>query len=403
MSNLNIAVYAEGCMYPSGPNGQSAVSTTITQLQQSGFTTAILGLFHIDASGDISFNNTKVFSDGGYVGQMSWPDLVNGIPAGTVTTVSTICASIGGGGVGDFANIKSIYATPDSPEKDNLISNFQKLRATFPVISIIDMDCEDAYDVPSFVAFCQTLIGLGFGITFCPYTAQDSFWNPSLAALNSSSPGAVKWWNLQCYDGGGVNAPGVWATSIVEAIPGFLCNGFILAGDWTDDSPAQVTSLMEQFKAETCVGGGFIWTLDQIIQNNASGPLAAMQAYVNAISSALPVGASIANTVWKCLNDDATTFQLRFGPLSQSGPATGVHFNYSNGVTTDICWGETPSNVDPGHLLGVYCPDNTDWNPLNGMWVGRHYEGNGTGHGIWQPSEAVNHKYQGFTMTKNTG
>ena len=44
--------------------------------------------------------------------------------------------------------------------------------ATFPAIDGIDMDCEETYDVPSFAAFCKMLIGIGFGITFCPYISD---------------------------------------------------------------------------------------------------------------------------------------------------------------------------------------------------------------------------------------
>lgn len=300
MSRLNFAVYAEGCMYPNTNNKQS-VQQTISQLQNSGFYTAILGLFHIGRNdneigayqnpGDIYFNNTLVFSDGEFVGYRgygkdpSWPDLVASIKGGTV---STVCASIGGGGVFDYTTIAEIYHNNgNSFDKTNLEKNFRTMKTVLPDISIIDMDNEDNWtDVDSFVAFCKMLIDIGFAITFCPYTDK-SFWTDSLKALNTSNPGAVKWWNLQCYDGGAPNDPATWASAITSAIPGFSTDGYILAGDWTNDTPAGVQALMSGFQKESCVGGGFIWTLDNIIEQNLSDPGKQMTAYVDAISVGL--------------------------------------------------------------------------------------------------------------------
>ena len=148
------------------------------------------------------------------------------------------------------------------------------------------MDCEETYDETSFVAFCQMLIRKGFGITFCPYT-MESFWNNSLAALNSSNRGAVKWWNLQCYDGGGGNNPVNWANDIKRTIPEFNTNNFIIAGDWTNSGAEGVVNLMTTFKNENSVGGGFIWALDHIIQSNQANPLEGMKSYANAITAGL--------------------------------------------------------------------------------------------------------------------
>lgn len=284
MSKFNFAVYAEGCMYPASP----AVKATITQLQASGFTAPILSLFHIGRDyqisptqimGDIYFNDTLIISQGRYVGDPAWPAMINAMLGGTVKQV---CASIGGGGVMDYETLQKIYAdNGKSFDNTNLMANFQCFRKTFPAIGLIDMDCEETYDTRSFVAFCQMLAGMGFGITFCPYTYM-SFWMEALAALNKSHPGAVKWWNLQCYDGGQGNDPADWANAITRAIPGFPTAGYILAGDWTNDKPAGVQALMRTFKGESCVGGGFIWTLDQIVAAGDS-----MTAYVDAISVGL--------------------------------------------------------------------------------------------------------------------
>lgn len=291
MSRLNITVYAEGILYPD--HSQQAVSTTISQLQNSGFTSLILGLFHIGRNysvqpsqilGDIYFNNTLIISEGRYVADPDWPALINSTLGGTVTSLS---ASIGGGGVMDFETLQKIYQQNDnSYNGTNLATNLKVLKQTFPAISIIDLDCEDKYDLPSFVAFCQLANSLGFHLTFCPYTYQQ-FWSSALQQLNNTNKGAVKGWNLQCYNGGKGNQPSQWAHAIAEAIPGFDTTAFIVAGDWTYDSPALVRHLMKSFKGSETLGGGFIWTLDQIVANASSDPQQLMTSYVEAISAGL--------------------------------------------------------------------------------------------------------------------
>jgi hypothetical protein len=94
------------------------------------------------------------------------------------------------------------------------------------------MDCEDYYDTEddkfnSFAAFCEMLIEMGFDITFCPYERQD-FWVAMMKRILVSHPNRVKWWNLQCYDGGGRNKPEDWANAIKKAIPWFPTDRFIL-------------------------------------------------------------------------------------------------------------------------------------------------------------------------------
>ncbi|MES2825201.1 MAG: hypothetical protein V4732_16475 [Pseudomonadota bacterium] len=289
----NFSVYVEGCIYPATTQSFPPVATTIVQLQKSGFNTAILGLFHIGRNyaiqpsqimGDIYFNDTLIISEGCYVGDSNWPALVNGLPAGTV---SQVCASFGGGGVMDFQTIQRIYqSNGNSFSGTTLESNFEVLRNTFPAIGIVDMDCEETYDQTSFVAFCQMLAGLGFGITFCPYT-NTAFWAASLAALNNSNPGAVKWWNLQCYDGGFGNTPAAWAEAIEQAIPTFSTIGYFVVGDWTNDGPGSTQALMSSFTDKSAISGGFMWTLDNMITANPQDPQSVMTAFVDAISEGL--------------------------------------------------------------------------------------------------------------------
>lgn len=279
MNTPNIALYA------GGPLGPGAIVQNLPATQQAGWTTIILGLFHIGRPeisgqnyGDIIFNGTPTVMSGAYVADPFWPDNVAQLKQDG-SSVTKIYASVGGGGpVEDYQTLQNIYqANGNSFSGTPLEQNFQLLRQTFPAIDGIDMDCEDNYDQASFVAFCEMLIGMGFDITFCPYTNQQ-FWTASLGQLQESNPGVVKWWNLQCYDGGNGNDPQNWAAAITASIPPFPTDGFIVAGDWTNDSPSQVTSLISSFSGEASLGGGFIWNMDGILGGGST-----MEEYADAV------------------------------------------------------------------------------------------------------------------------
>jgi hypothetical protein len=306
VSTPNIALYA------GGPLGPSAITNNLTATQQAGWTTITLRLFHIGNGnkpgqfwGDIFFNDPPaIITKSKYVADPTWP--MNVAKLKQNSSITQIYASIGGGGVVDFTTIKTIYENNgNSFSGTPLEKNFQVLRDTFPAIDGIDMDCEDMYDLPSFVALCRMLIGMKFVITFCPFENpwdNPSFWPASLAAIEQTNPGAVKWWNLQCYDGGEGNDPRDWAAEIKAVLPSFDTDGFILAGDWSrwlypspelwkGDCPPTVTKLISCFSREACLGGGFIWNMDLILDYGPNpagcGTVQTMVDYVNAIANGM--------------------------------------------------------------------------------------------------------------------
>ena len=313
-NTFTIAAFAQGITYPG-----SKLDAATPIIQQSGWNTIIFGLFHIgrikpptnppQIVGDIYFNDTLIISQGKYVADPSWPGAISKLKGGSVTT---LLASFGGakGWVYDFTTIQAIYeSNHNSFDKTNLKRNLQLFHDMFPAITTIDMDNEDNYDVPSFVAFCQMLIGMGFTITFCPFE-EDDFWTGSLVQLERSNPGAVVWWNLQCYAGGGSNDPETWAGYIQTALPKFNTDRYILASDWTrfwdtnqqlwdGHCPPDMQSSLAQFKGDgdSCIGGAFIWTIDQIFifansskQHPGSGcdSSGSQTAYVNAMLGLKP-------------------------------------------------------------------------------------------------------------------
>jgi hypothetical protein len=269
----NFVLYS---LYTLGP---ATIGGEINYMRESGFTTIVIGMFHIGNPevakdtqlGDIIFNGGKplVIRDGKYVANAPhWPGQIGQLKQGT-TSVTKVYACFGGGDpVQDFSTIKSIYEKNGNSFQGTMLKkNLEVFRQVFPAFDGIDMDCEDVYDLPSFVAFCDMMIGLGFDITFCPYAAQD-FWNTALAKVSSAHPGAVKWWNLQCYAGGAENNPKDWS-------PANSRPGYIIPGDWVrfwdpnsqawfGDCPQDMQNLFATFAQQTAVGGGFVYELDLI-------------------------------------------------------------------------------------------------------------------------------------------
>ena len=318
------AAYAASCLYAASNDDVSRVKGNVQTFLTSGLNTVILGLFHIGRDfdidppqllGDIYFNGTLVFSQGHYVGYgsnagdtTSWAQLVESLSGdGRITRV---LGSIGGEEevIYDFRAIQKIYETNHGSFKGtNLERNLQMLRRVLPMISIIDMDNEETDSVTqeSFTAFCRMLVQkeMGFGITFCPYRDQ-TFWTSALKALSDSNPGAVKWWNLQCYAGGGDNDPKTWAGYISQAMPNFDTTGYIVGSDWSrfyntqfqqwqGDFPlstragSSVYTFFNPWASEHAIGGGFLWNADQVLSYEADNQKYGQDPYYDVSGSSL--------------------------------------------------------------------------------------------------------------------
>lgn len=272
----NFVLYS---LYTLGP---STIGNEIKNMRGSGYTTIVIGMFHIGDPevardtqlGDIIFNGGKpiVIRDGKYVANApDWPGQIAQLKQGS-TSVKKAYASFGGGDpVQDFSTIRKIYENNgNSFEGTVLKKNLELFRKIFPFDGI-DMDCEDTYDPPSFVAFCEMMIGMtpGFEITFCPYADRD-FWKEARDQIEARHPGAVKWWNLQCYAGGQGNDPQDWGRSLPP--------GYIIPGDWGrfydtnpkappgwyGHCPDKMEQLFKGFSTRSAVGGGFVYELDLI-------------------------------------------------------------------------------------------------------------------------------------------
>lgn len=297
-SNCHIAAYAEGAVCP--PN----LAGNLQNIKNAGWDTIMVSLFHVETDGSITINGNPL--------ETSWNEQLMELKTGG--TVKTLLATFGGWD-DVFTNIQTIYNNNNNSfEGTALQANAAAFKQNFPAFDLIDMDVEYPNGPPEnyqacVTAFCEMWIQLGYGITFCPYT-DTSFWTGMLVTLEQSYPGAVKWWNLQCYAGGGGNKPADWNTAIQQALPGFNTDGYIWVSDWTrfwdveqwgsfwnGHCPAAVQSWIGGFAGPAYIGGAFLWTIDQILDYEATtkqhpdpescGPKVVQQDYVNALIAGL--------------------------------------------------------------------------------------------------------------------
>jgi hypothetical protein len=297
-NSLNIAAYGEGILCP------PKLASNMSAIQKAGWTSIMVSLFQVSPEGDISINGNVLISNGKYVGDSSWPSQL--VQLKSKGTIKNLLATFGGWDSA-FQNIQNIYDKNNTFKGTALSRNCKVFRKTFPAFDLIDMDVEYPDGQPknaqaAFIAFCEMWIEVGFNITFCPYE-DTQFWTNSLVAIENKYPGAVKWWNLQCYAGGNGNDPAQWANAIKSVLPKFNTDSYILVSDWTrfwngqdnawdGDCPNALKSFLASFTGEVCVGGGFIWTIDQIVDYNSDTKIhpdphncgnVAMIDYVNAI------------------------------------------------------------------------------------------------------------------------
>ncbi len=292
MSNVVASIYGGGPFYSGG-------QTVMDDLKSSGFTTVVVWSVHVNGTtADLSLNDVLIVSNGQYVGASTWPAQLASLKTGT-TSVNRILFSVGsGGGPTDFTNIEALINQYGTGATSPLYQNFAALLATIPVIDGIDFDDEDNYNQNTVVQFAQMLATIGYKqITFCPYMDMQ-FWAGCLGALESSNPGLVTGYNLQCYAGGSINVYQVpqWIASVGPYVsnpgafinPGLWCrNG---SGCMSGECPDQMEAQYKGWKSDG-VAGGFIWLYDDILacesSRTCSGNPMNTAAYAGAILNGL--------------------------------------------------------------------------------------------------------------------
>lgn len=263
-------MYAQSAIYACGHIRRNRASA-ITNLRNSGYTTAILFNVNVEEDGtlttDYDWNNQTaaqaggiICQDGAYVFDKYQPRYVSDVQSllKAPTSINRIEICIGGWGNGSYGKIKKLIERDGTGEETMLYRNFKALKEAIPEIVAVNNDQEQDYDVASAVAFHRMMDEIGYKTTVAPYMNR-GYWEELVKQLNEV-PGTCELIYLQTYGGGAGNNPADW--KVFGDVPmhvGFDCEA---SGDL-----GQMQSRFEHWRDNTGVTGGFLWNYNSEARN----------------------------------------------------------------------------------------------------------------------------------------
>jgi hypothetical protein len=258
-------------IFGGGPFYKNA--SAITEIENSGFTEAIVWSVEVNSVGDLNLNGEFPLTSGGvYVGNLYYPNFASDMATLKLGTVKRVTFSIGSSNVGDWQDITNLVHTQGTGSSSILYKDFQALKAAIPALDALDFDDENSFDSPTTISFGVMLGRLGYHVTPDAFD-QSSYWTNVTSRINSQLPGTVDGVHLQAYAGGSGNNPCVgWNFGTVPVFPGL----------WdANDTPSQVQTTMTGWRSQCGIVGGFMWLYDDFVGNG----LAAQ--YASAINTAV--------------------------------------------------------------------------------------------------------------------
>jgi hypothetical protein len=259
-------------IFGGGPFYKNAANN-IAEIENSGFTEAIVWSVEVNSAGDLNFNGEFPLTSGGvYVGNQTHSDFAANMALLKQGTVKRVTFSIGSSNVGDWQDITALVNSQGTGPTSILYKDFAALKAAIPALDAIDFDDENSFNTPTTIAFGVMLGQLGYHVA--PDAFDDSsYWTNVVAQINTQLPGTVDGVHLQAYAGGSGNNPCQgWNFGSVPVWPGL----------WDqDDTPSQVESIMSGWHSQCGITGGFMWLYDDFVGNG----LAAQ--YASAINTAV--------------------------------------------------------------------------------------------------------------------
>ncbi|HVI10624.1 MAG TPA: hypothetical protein VND65_20210 [Candidatus Binatia bacterium] len=260
-------------IFGGGPFYKGNVGPNITEIENSGFTEAIVWSVEVSSTGDLNFNGEFPLTSGGvYVGNSYYPNFPADMAQLKQGTVKRVTFSVGSSNYGDWEDITSLVQSQGTGPNSILYKDFAALKAAIPALDAIDFDDENSYNSPTTVQFAVMLGNMGYHVMPDPYD-NNSYWTSLVSQINTQLPGTVDGIHLQAYAGGAGNSPCVgWNFGTVPVFPG-LWDQF--------DTPAQVETTMAGWHSQCGIIGGFMWLYDDFVGNG----LAAQ--YANAINTAV--------------------------------------------------------------------------------------------------------------------
>jgi hypothetical protein len=259
-------------IFGGGPFYKNAANN-ITEIENSGFTEAIVWSVEVSSTGDLNFNGEFPLTSGGvYVGNEYYPDFPGDMAQLKQGTVKRVTFSIGSSNYGDWEDITALVKAQGTGPTSILYQDFAALKAAIPALDAIDFDDENSFNSPTTIEFGVMLGKLGYHVL--PDAFDDSsYWTNVVSQINTKLPGTVDGVHLQAYAGGAGNNPCVgWNFGTVPVFPGL----------WDqDDTPSQVESIMSGWHSQCGIIGGFMWLYDDFVGTG----LAAQ--YASAINTAV--------------------------------------------------------------------------------------------------------------------
>lgn len=254
-------------IFGGGPFYKGDASANITEIENSGFTEAIVWSVEVSSTGDLNFNGEFPLTSGGvYVGNQTYPNFAADMAQLKQGTVKRVTFSIGSSNYGDWENITSLVNAQGTGSSSILYQDFQALKAAIPALDAIDFDDENSFNSPTTIAFGVMLGQLGYHVM--PDAFDDSsYWTNVVAQINTELPGTADGVHLQAYAGGSGNNPCEgWNFGSVPVFPGL----------WDqDDTPSQVQAIMSGWHSQCGIIGGFMWLYDDFVGTGLAAQYAA--------------------------------------------------------------------------------------------------------------------------------
>jgi hypothetical protein len=261
-------------IFGGGPFYKNATNN-ITEIENSGFTEAIVWSVEVSSTGDLNFNGEfPLTANGVYIGDQTHSDFASNMALLKQGTVKRVTFSIGSSNFGDWQDIKALVSSQGTGMNSILYKDFAALKAAIPALDAIDFDDENSFDSSSTIAFGVMLGQLGYKVNPDAFD-NSSYWTNVVSQINTQLPGTADGVHLQAYAGGSGNNPCVgWNFGTVPVWPGL----------WDlNDTPAQVQSIMSGWHSQCGITGGFMWLYDDFVGNGLAAQYAA--AINNAVAS----------------------------------------------------------------------------------------------------------------------
>src|SRR5690348_7908770 len=177
-------------IFGGGPFYKNA-GNNITEIENSGFTEAIVWSVEVSSTGDLNFNGEfPLTSNGVYVGNQTWPNFSSDMAQLKQGTVKRVTFSVGSSNVGDWQDITALVNSQGTGMNSILYKDFAALKAAIPALDAIDFDDENSFNSATTIAFGVMLGQLGYHVAPDAFD-NASYWENVTAQINAQAPGTV--------------------------------------------------------------------------------------------------------------------------------------------------------------------------------------------------------------------